>query len=231
MISSSILKNQAIQKAIEGDFEKAIELNQQILKEEPKDIETLNRLAFAQSIIGKARAAKQTYQKVLEIDGQNPIALKNMRKLKTSDSDSSKNHAMPRRSESMFLEESGKTKMIDLINTADAKITSKLTTGEMLSLRVKRLKIFVLDYRNTYLGMLPDDIGKRLIKFINGGNAYEAYVRTTDKNKLTIFIRETKRSGKFKDLPSFSLGEKIKASFPSKSYKTELEDSEEEEED
>lgn len=229
MISSSILKNQAIQKAIEGEWGKAIEINQQILKEEPHDIETLNRLAFAQAISGRAKAAKITYQKVLNLDSQNPIALKNMKKLKVGSLDS--NHAMPRHSESMFLEESGKTKIIDLINTADIKITSKLTTGEVLNLRVKRLKIFVLDSRNSYLGMLPDDIGKRLIKFISGGNTYDAYVRTSDKNRLAVFVRETKRSTKFRNLPSFSLGEKTKVTFPSKSYKAELEDSEDESEE
>ncbi len=78
--------------------------------------------------------------------------------------------------------------------------------------------------------MLPDDIGKRLIKFLSGGNCYEAYIKTANRGKLSIFIRETKRSTRFKNLPSFSLGEKVKASIP-RHYKSELEEPEPEAEE
>ncbi len=227
-----LLKTQAIQKAICGDWEKAIDLNQKILKITPDDVETLNRLGFALAIVGKTKAARNAYQKVLTLDNQNPIALKNLKKLKGADSKTfGKNHVMPKITENMYLEESGKTKVIELINIADQKVTSHLTSGEVLSLTIKRLKIFVLDSKNTYVGMLPDDIGKRLIKFLKGGNIYEAYIKTVDKNKLAVFVRETKRSSKFKNMPSFSLGEKIRVTFPTKSYKSELEESEPEEEE
>ncbi len=232
MISIPLRKSQAVQRALCGDWNEAIDLNQELLKEVPGDIETLNRLAFAQAVIGKTKAARLTYQKVLHLDSQNPIALKNLKKLKGSSYQKfGKTHIMPKDTESMFLEESGKTKVIELINIADQKVTSHLTNGEILNLAVKRLKIFILDSKNAYVGMLPDDVGKRLIKFIKGGNTYEAYIKTVDKNKVTIFIRETKRSTRFKNLPSFSLGEKTKAAFPTKGYKSELEETEPAEEE
>ena len=67
---------------------------------------------------------------------------------------------------------------------------------------VKRLKIFISQGKK-YIGVLPDDIGKRLIKFINGGNKYEAFVKSANTQSVTIFVRELKRSAKFKDQPSF----------------------------
>jgi len=54
--------------------------------------------------------------------------------------------------------------------------------------------------------MLPDDIGKRLIKFIEAGNTYEAYTKSTNGRALIIFVKETKRISKYKDQPSFVYG-------------------------
>ncbi len=74
------------------------------------------------------------------------------------------------------------------------------------------MKIFALDQDNKYIGMLPDDLCKRLIKFIHGGNKYEAYTRTTANNKISIFIRELKRVKRYKNNPSFISTEKVKLS-------------------
>ena len=76
------LKLQAIQTALTGDWKNAISLNKKLLDENPHDIDTLNRLALAYAISGKPREAKVAYQKVLDIDPLNPIALKNAKKLK-----------------------------------------------------------------------------------------------------------------------------------------------------
>jgi len=230
MTSPKASKTQAIETALVGDWIKAVEINQQLLKEDPNDVETLNRLAFAQVIIGKVRQAKLNYQKVLDLDSQNPIALKNLKKLKGLGANeyTGASHLTANR-DSLFLEETGKTKVVDLINIADAKVTSHLLTGELLTLTVKRLKIFVLDPKGKFIGMLPDDIGKRLIKFINGGNGYEAYIKTIDRNRVTIFIKEVKRSNRFKNQPSFIFGEKTKVSLSPKNYKSDLEEEPEEE--
>lgn len=204
------LKIQAIQTALVGDWETAIILNQELLKTNPDDIETLNRLAYAFTIIGKTRDAKNTYKKVLELDTQNPIALKNLKRLGTQPSTKySLRSSSPipfynvKRVGNMFIEESGKTKVIDLLNIADPKIVSLLRTGESLTLCVKRLKIFVLNAQDKYIGMLPEDIGKRLIKFLHGGNQYEAYVKAAENHRVTAFIKETKRAQRFKNQPSF----------------------------
>ena len=83
---------------------------------------------------------------------------------------------------------------------------------EHVTLQVKRMKIFILDGEKQYLGMLPDDVGRRLLDFINGGNEYEAYVKTIDNLRLIVFIKETKRSLRFKNQPSFPSFDKVKFS-------------------
>lgn len=208
------LKNQAIQIALTGDWEQAIFLNEELLKEDPKDIDTLNRLAFAYTALGKLKEAKETYQRVLDVDSANPIAQKNLKKL-TSVSATQIN--IPKSiSTNMFLEESGKTKIVTLVNTAPAQVLRTLQVGQTVHLCIKRLKIFVQDEHKTFIGMLPDDLGNRLIKFMEGGNEYEAYVKAAEGLTVVIFLKESKRSAKFKNQPTFLFGDKTSLGFSSK---------------
>jgi tetratricopeptide (TPR) repeat protein len=203
------LKTQAIQKALTGDWLQAISVNQQILTENPNDIDTLNRLAFAQASAGNSKEAKSLYQKVLSLDTKNPIAMRNLKRLSAQNGTAV---TQPILVNNIFIEEPGKTKVVDLINIADQKVIAPLRSGEAVTLSVKRMKIFVLDASKQYLGMLPDDIGRRLINFMEGGNLYEAFVKTAENHKLIIFIKETKRARKFENQPSFahSFAEKTK---------------------
>src|SRR3989344_4600825 len=142
------LKTQAVQTALSGNWEKAIDINKSLIKEDPSDIDALNRLAFAFTILGK-------------------------------------------------------TKIIELINIAQSSFINTLRTGQSLKLLIKRLKIFVVTENNKYVGVLPDNIGKRLIKFMKAGNQYEAYVKSALDHHMIAFIREVKRVTRFKDQPSF----------------------------
>ena len=204
------LKTQAIQTALMGDWNSAVTLNRLLLEDNPEDIDTHNRLAFAFASLGNVKEAKQIYQKVLTLDMQNPIAIRNLKRLTNSQSKYIPNNAVNPQMNNIFIEEPGKTKVIELLNVAEQKVISALRCGETLTLLVKRMKIFVLDNNKQYVGMFPDDISKRLIKFLNGGNKYEAYVKTVDNHRLIIFVKETKRSLRFKNQPSFASFEKSK---------------------
>ncbi len=207
------LKIQAVQTALQGDWKAAILLNEMLLEEDPNDIDTLNRLAFAKASIGDLKEAKSIYQKVLLLDTNNPIALKNLQRLSGSASSVQNHQPLVK---NVFIEEPGKTKVVELVNTADKKVITPLRNGENLILHVKRMKIFVLDNQKQYIGMLPDDIGNRLIKFITGGNIYEAYVKTVHNNKVIIMLKEVKRASRFKNQPSFISLDKSKFSIDSK---------------
>lgn len=197
------LKTQAIQTALLGDWTNAIILNKSILEETPEDIDAMNRLAFAQTSIGNAKEAKSLYQQVLALDVQNPIALRNLKRLQEGITSSKTNSLPPAHVSNLFIEEPGRTKVIELLNVADKKVIAPLRSGETLLMVIKRMKIFMLDQNKQYIGMLPDDIGRRLIRFMNDGNQYEAYVKSVDGNKVTIFAREVKKTSKFKNQPSF----------------------------
>lgn len=196
-----LLKNQAIQTALTGDWQSAISLNKSLLAENPQDIDALNRLALAFAITGNLKEAKKTYLKVLDIDPLNPIALRNIKRVKDKKFTSSSKKTTTLIN-NQFIEETGKTKVVELVNITQPKIIESLRTGEMVSLCIKRLKVFVLEEKQ-YVGVLPDDIGKRLIKLMKSGNKYDAFVKCASPHKVTIFIKEVKRSARYKDQPSF----------------------------
>jgi len=196
------LKNQAIQTALQGNWQEAISMNKSLIAENPDDVDALNRLALAYTITGKIKEAKSTYQRVIRIDPLNPIALRNLKKIKdkkfsltVKTSNSCINNE--------FLEEPGKTKVVELVNIAQPKIVESLRTGQSLELSIKRLKIFASEGVQ-YIGVLPDDISRRLIKFMKNGCKYEAYVKSSTQHKVTIFIKEIKKTTRYKDQPSFT---------------------------
>ena len=201
------LKDLAIKKALENNWEEAVTLNRQISEENPEDIDTLNRFGFALMKLGKCRKAKEVFRKVLEIDETNPIALKNLKKVEAM----IKQHVKTPLQENfnclnmqeLFIEEAGKTKIIELKNVTDKKTLSILQPGDFVTLVVKRSKVFA-ELDNKYIGMFPDNIGIRIIPFIKGGNEYNAYIKSVDEKNVSIFIKEIKRSRKYKNQPSFS---------------------------
>ena len=188
----------AIQAALKGDWKLAVQLNETLLEENPDDIDTLNRLAFAKASLGQTKEAKALYQKVLQLDTKNPIATRNIKRL--SSLSATQGQALMN---NIFIEEPGKTKVVELTNIADQKILTPLRSGEQVSLSVKRMKIFVLDHNKQYIGMLADDLSRRLINFMEGGNKYEAYIKTVDNHKVIIFIIETVRAPQFQNHQSF----------------------------
>lgn len=196
------LKNQAIQTALDGKWQEAISLNKSLIHDDPQDINALNRLALAYSITGKIKEAKSTYMKVIKIDPLNPIALRNIKKFKEKNFTVS-NLNSATHINNTFIEEPGKTKVVELINMAQPKILEGLRTGQSVELSIKRLKIFVSEGKQ-YIGVLPDDVARRLIKFINSGSKYDAFVKSSNPHKVAVFLKEIKKSTRFKDQPSFT---------------------------
>ena len=200
----TLLKDKAIQAMLLGDWKNAASLNKTLVKEDPKDVDALNRLAYAFTVLGKIQDAKSTYKKVLKLDVLNQIAIRNIKKLTgVGPKQIAKSLSSVRGVNYTFLEETGKTKIIFLVNTAQPKIIALLTTGQPVVIVVKRSKIFIQSPNGQYLGVLPDDVGKRLIKLIRGGNTYVVCIKSASEHNVCIFIKETKRASKYKNQPSF----------------------------
>lgn len=195
----------AIQCALNQNWQEAIKLNQQIISHNPEDVEALNRLAYAYLKSGNISSAKSTYKKVLKVDKYNPIAIKNLKWLDNLNKKDIRCDPSISSTPNIFLEEPGKTRIVNLVDLAPAKTLCNLITAQKVFLHPKKFSIEVRNGNNIYIGALPDDLSHRLLKLLKSGNVYEAYIKNIAKNSLSIFIRETHRGKKYHQIPSFSI--------------------------
>lgn len=199
------LSQAAIDAALTQNWDQAITINENIIKENEKDIEALARLAYACIQLGKFEKAKKIYRKILSLDKYNLIAQKNLDKISYLIQCKIKitPHLRPFVSPSLFIEEPGQTKTVSLTNTAPLKIISNLSIGDPVILNPKKHSVEVRTPDKVYLGALPDDVAFRLIRFIKAGNTYQALIKNIAKNCLTVYIRELTRGKRLKNQPTF----------------------------
>lgn len=204
--SPSSLYQQAIDVALNGQWEDALKINKKILKLDPQNIDALNRQAKALMELGKANQAKKSYSEVLKIDPYNPIAQKNLKLMKSYKPTGQTTAACCQNgklSPALFLQEPGKTKMVNLLKVAEPQKLSQAFCGMKVLMAVKNHKITIVDTNGDYLGVLPDDISHHLLRLYKGGNRYDLFIKSIRVNSLSVLIKETFRSKKFKNQPSF----------------------------
>lgn len=193
------LQLSAINAAKQQDWTAAIEVNQQILESYPADIGALNRLGVAQMQLGKNTAAKTSFNKVLELDRSNTIAKKHLARLKNN-----QQPAVPTFSTVYFIEEPGKTKIVELHRLAGKTVLDALAVGQLCELKPKSRYISI-EVDGAYIGSLPEDISFRLSKLISTGNTYACYVHSITGNSCSVYLKENHRSEKNQFVHSFPL--------------------------
>jgi len=197
------LQQQAINAALNCLWEDALDLNKEILKADPRNIDALSRIGRASFELGKLEQAKKYYNLALKVDPYNPIALKNLKILKAHKGEGKIQNNHNPVNPGMFLHEPGKTKVVTLLKVAEPQKLSLLYPGMAVSLLQRNRNISVTDIDNQYLGILPDDVSYLLVKLIKGGNKYQAIVKSVRVNGLSVIVKETFRASKFKNRPSF----------------------------
>lgn len=199
MTTNNDFSQKAIQSALNQDWQTAIELNQKILESESTNIPALNRLGRAYLEMGQPRLAKKAFMKVLDIDKHNSIAQNSLERIKLGSTSGSANM-----SNFSFLEEPGKTKTVSLYKLAPHTTLAKLVTSQIVTFKTNARSVAVQTLEKKFIGYLPDDLAVHLTKLIKMGNEYEAAIKTVNKSKVEIFIRETKQATKLKGIPSFT---------------------------
>lgn len=198
---STALEKQAIEAAINCDWDKAIEVNQQILRADKEDVEALNRLANAYANSGDLKKAKESTAKVLKLDPINSIALRASKKWRAFSSNG--NGKFKTASGHDFLEEPGKTKLVKLINVGEKKVLDSLLPGQEVLLVCSNHRVCVNTSSNKYLGRFADDLAARVKKFMGKGNEYKAFVKFSTSKEIVVFVREIKRAEEIAHIPSF----------------------------
>lgn len=205
---SQNLPQLAIDAAMDSRWDEALKLNRKIIRDEPKNVDALARLARVYMEEGRSSLAKKYYSNVLKIDPYNPIALKNLKIIKSFKKNKKEDgeihmNSPSKLSASLFLQEPGKTKMVNLLKVAEPQKLSQAYCGMQVEMIVKNRRITVADQNGNYLGVMPDDINHHLLRLLRGGNKYDLYIKSIRVNGLAVLIKETYRSRKFKNQPSF----------------------------
>lgn len=185
----------AIQSALAGNWEKAIEFNQQILASDPKNAPALTRLAFAYLQNGNCEQAVVYYKQVLQLEPNYPVAEKNLARaqklLHGAKIEPKTTRSQANAKPDVFVNEPGKTRQVNLVNTAVQSVLNRLCVGQEVNLIVKKkaLEIRTTD-EEEYVGALPDDIGFELRHLCNSGSRYVVYIKNIELAGVSVFIRE-----------------------------------------
>jgi len=204
----------AVQLAIAGKWDEAVKLNRFIIENLGTDEETQNRLGKALSELGKLKEAKASYEAALKLNPMNTIAKKNAARI----------NALLHQKEglkvggtrvdlNLFVEEMGKTVITTVDSPASVDICSKVAAGDVAELRIDGDGIFVETSRGVRLGTLEAKLARRLIKFMRGGNRYQAGVTSCDGNTVKLIVRETYQDPHFVGKPSFPMRRKREVEF------------------
>src|SRR3982075_365502 len=203
----------AVQLAIAGKWDDAVKLNKFIIDSFGADEETQNRLGKALSELGKLKDAKSAYEAALKINPMNSIAKKNAARINTLLHQKEGLKVGGTRVDlNLFVEEMGKTIITNLENSA-SDICSKVAAGDVAELKIEGDGIAAETSRGVRLGLLEAKMARRLIKFMRGGNRYQAGVTSCDGNTVKLIVRETYQDPHFAGKPSFPMRRKREVEF------------------
>ena len=189
----------AVQLAIAGKWDEAVKLNKFIIENFGADEETQNRLGKALSELGKLKEAKASYEAALKINPMNSIAKKNAARI----------NALLHQKEGL----KGKTVITTVDSPPNADICSKVAAGDVAELKVDGDALLAETSRGVKLGLLEAKLARRLIKFMRGGNRYQAGVTSCDGNTVKLIVRETYQDPHFAGKPSFPMRRKREVEF------------------
>ncbi len=184
------LAKKAVALAMESRWADAVHANRAILSVFPNDVEAYNRMGKALTEAGRVAEARAAFQRVLELSPHNPIARRNLDRLgKLADGEPGQSTGASG-SRRVFIEESGKSRAIPLINLGRTADLLKEAPGHPVTLGVEGRSLKAHGIADSYLGQVEPRLGSRLIRLMRGGNRYEAAVKSVGDREFVIMVRE-----------------------------------------
>lgn len=181
---------EAIALATQGRWQEAVSANKAILQLSPEDVDAHNRLGRAFMQQGEYAEAKEAYNRALELDPYNSIAIKNLNRLSHLAKPLPAPKGDRKVSLDIFVTEAGKTGVVNLIHLAPKEVVAKIAPGDEVSLQLEGQRLLVRDEQGEYLGEVESKYGLRLAKLIGGGNMYVAAISNLGENNVKVIIRE-----------------------------------------
>jgi len=222
----------AIQLAMQNRWQEAAEINRGLLEIFPEDVDTLNRLGKSLMELGHYADARAQYQKAAGIDPSNGIAVKNLARLtkladETADAPAAAVHTKPV-DPNLFIEESGKTAVTNLVDVATYHDIATLTAGDKLELKAEQGVVRVFGPSGVVVGQLEPKIAQRVTRLVLAGNRYSAAITSIDESHVRIIVREEFRHPSMRSRPSFpTQAPEIRSSIRDSVFRVDMDDDDE----
>lgn len=182
---------QSITLAIQGRWQEAIDANKAIIESFPTDINAYNRLGRAYMELGDYSQARVAYEKAIEIDSYNSIAMKNLSRLsRLGEVVVSPEGGVHKIEPQQFIEEVGKAGVVSLLHLAPPQILARMVAGERVNLKIDGSNLLIENDRSEYLGQVGSKQGQRLVKLMEGGNQYTGAIVSAAEEAVKVIIRE-----------------------------------------
>lgn len=188
------LQDQAIELASKSQWEKAVEINQQLI-ELGEDADSYNRLGKAYFELGQLNNAREAYENALRVMPSNMIARRNVDRLEDLIARRGDTNRIDRTGRQLvdmrlFIAETGKTALTTLVDV-NRSVANTLVTGEQVQLKLDDRSVIVLNNDGEVIGRLEPKLAQRLSELMNGGNQYIAAVAQASGQQIRVLIRET----------------------------------------
>ena len=208
------LDREAVGLALNGEWERAAEVNRAILELFADDagsvqgepVEAMNRLAKALIELGNYEEAGEVLDRVRSIAPYNNIARKNLARveqMRGTNAAATRHARKAAGAPQLFIGESGKSATTVLGHTPRKLSLASISPGAPVSLVVEHHGISVYSEDGDYLGLVEQRLGHRLARLIDGGNTYEAAVIGVHGDGISIIIHETFRHRSLQNVTSF----------------------------
>jgi len=194
---------QAIGLAMKNRWDEAAQLNREILDMFPNEVDAYNRLGKALTELGRYGEARDAYAQAVKLDPLNGIAAKNLQRLGKLAAEGSAAPAPSPVDPRLFIEESGKTTVTVLTDVKRGDATAKLSAGDQMQIERRGNQILVVDAAGHEIGRIEPKLEQDLIRLIDLGNQYSAFVTAANDQQVHVIIRETHRAAAMGNRPSF----------------------------
>ena len=200
------LGKDAVKLALDGQWERAAEINRALLELCPDDCEAANRLAKALLELADYAGARTVLNNLRARYPNNNIARKNLARLEKLESSGAPRQTAagnPVGPSPVFIAEGGKSCTTVLRRTGDAPAPDDVGAGDAVSLSIAGDSLIAETGDGRRLGAVEPRLARRLRKLMDGGNRYGAAVVGVSGAGVSIIIRETEQHPSLRNVVSF----------------------------
>ncbi len=199
------IEEDAIEFALAGRWEEAIEVNLEGAELDSNNVGCLNRLAKAYLELSRYADARKSLEKAIKIDPRNRIAARQLDRLSKLDGSgiARRTSSGTATSSALFISDPAVATVSELKKVANADILAAISPGDKFKLVVDDTIMSVETIGGEYVGTLEVRIATRLRKMIDGGNKYEIRAAKLTDSEVVVVLRETKRSAEQVRIASF----------------------------